>query len=886
MRSAAWGVRPEFSRVENVPVGLKLARVTAVTPLSPEQTYAIETEFQTFVADGVVVHNTNFASSGRQLITTADGAKKSLAHYDHAEVVYRSLVRRIKSRFLKAGGDLPGMVVMVSSANTIGSFIDRRVLETKGDPSVFIRDYATWDVKPVGSFTGKKFRVLCGTSSLRSRILEDDEQVSLEDQPEGTRVVNIPDEYRIDFESDLENSLRDIAGVPTTAISLFIQRPEKIELCINDAKHPFSSQVWRFGDSYQWLWQHLVRPIKRRLPGGFEEDAWVPLRNPGKMRYIHIDPALSGDNLGFAMGHVERWVEVVRRTPEGERFTDMAPYFVIDFMLKVKPPKGEQIYFPDVRALVYDLMKHGFSLIGFSCDQYQCLSGDTRVPTTRGALPLRDVQVGDTVVSRSGPRSVTNKWAFGVRPTLRLVTEDGDVIEGTDRHRLEVFLGYAGTGRRGGKIGPVPYRTWGGVRLEPVYEWRRLGDIKVGDIVRMWTDEIVDAPSVSLVAVENGYRDDHGVLGRWVSPSVMTVELAEFLGVSWANGHWTEDGIRITSDVRDIEDVERITQLCFSDRVLGRTRGDEAQGVLSVSSRWFMRWLQQNGVDKRRAPGCIPEVIWRSSRAVRGAFLRGLFSGDGSVGSTGGCSFSTKWQTLAQDVQRMLRCTWGLASCLVTITRGHPGDYVQEGEQYVVAVRGSRQRFLNAVGFGYTRKQEMLRANAHRPGRELLVKIDRVEVSETEVFDLEVDGDPSYVANGFVSHNSAEMLQQMRKRGVAAQLLSVDASPDPYLALRSAIYERRIDFYRHEDFLFELKALEHDHELNKVDHALSGSKDLADSVAGVVAGLGEKVSRIPMGVVRETEGDGMDSDMRWVTDKKMPDVEDQGPAALPFIIGD
>ena len=85
---------------------------------------------------------------------------------------------------------------------------------------------------------------------------------------------------------------------------------------------------------------------------------------------MHIDPALSGDSLGMAMGYVDGWIEVERRGHDGELYTDVQPLIVVDFILKVAPG-NEPIFLPDIRALLYEFMANGFHLIGFSTDQFQ-----------------------------------------------------------------------------------------------------------------------------------------------------------------------------------------------------------------------------------------------------------------------------------------------------------------------------------------------------------------------------------------------------------------------------------------------------------------------------------------------------------------------------------
>ena len=106
------------------------------------------------------------------------------------------------------------------------------------------------------------------------------------------------------------------------------------------------------------------------MPGGYTEIGHKPKRNPDAFRWCHMDVGLSGDSCGFAIGHIERWVEVVRRTPDGVKYTDTAPYYIIDVMLRINPPPGEQIYLPDLRAMLYQFMEHGYKFIGFSCDKF------------------------------------------------------------------------------------------------------------------------------------------------------------------------------------------------------------------------------------------------------------------------------------------------------------------------------------------------------------------------------------------------------------------------------------------------------------------------------------------------------------------------------------
>jgi hypothetical protein len=236
-----------------------------------------------------------------------------------------------------------------------------------------VLDYATWDVKPKTTFSQKWFKVLVGGSNARSRLVGADEKVDQRFLEEtDSYLIDVPEEYRPDFEIDLNGALRDIAGVSVEAISQFISRPESLYGAIDAGRvHPFSVDEWIYGTPADFMWPKLCSLHERKLPGGQSERYWMPRLNPLAHRHVHIDVALSGDSIGIAMGHISRYKAVLRRDPTGEQYSDTAPEFEIDFMLRVRPPQGDQIFLPDIRALVYSLIDHGFQVNSFSCDSFQ-----------------------------------------------------------------------------------------------------------------------------------------------------------------------------------------------------------------------------------------------------------------------------------------------------------------------------------------------------------------------------------------------------------------------------------------------------------------------------------------------------------------------------------
>lgn len=297
---------------------------------------------------------------------------------DKGETIYKSIVRRMKSRFQKVGR-LPGMMITASSKERPVAFVEKRIdlARQSMDPGCFVREYATWDVKDKEDFSDKTFKVAAGNERIRSRIITSDaEEERFRDLE--LQIVEVPEDYRVDFEDDLDGALRDIAGIATMSVSPYMQRTEKVHGAaqyalvspIGDGDNE-SREEWVAGTPLVIYWNRICKSIDRRLPGGFIEQAWRPMRHPDAIRYVHIDSSLTGDCTGVTIAHVASWTEVVRKDPIGDEYNELAPIIETDFMLRVIPPPGDEILLSDVRAIVYMFMEHGFNIGFVSQDQYQ-----------------------------------------------------------------------------------------------------------------------------------------------------------------------------------------------------------------------------------------------------------------------------------------------------------------------------------------------------------------------------------------------------------------------------------------------------------------------------------------------------------------------------------
>lgn len=260
---------------------------------------------------------------------------------------------------------------------------------------VFVHN-STWDVKPKENFSGKTFQIAVGNETIRSKIDPNPDDIAWYEGAQ-LRVIDAPEEYRGDFESDLEGALRDIAGIASESVSLFIHRREKIIEAIDETlQSPIDVEEWMSGEPLEFWWERVALPFERPIPGGFTEEAWRPIRHPGAVRYVHIDVALVGDCAGLTIAHVAGHTEVTRRDAGGESYAEVAPVIESDLMLRIFPPPGDEIFLGDIRGIVYEFQRHGFIVSYASMDSWQ--SADTRQQFKARGIESEVLSVDKTVV--------------------------------------------------------------------------------------------------------------------------------------------------------------------------------------------------------------------------------------------------------------------------------------------------------------------------------------------------------------------------------------------------------------------------------------------------------------------------------------------------------
>jgi hypothetical protein len=300
------------------------------------------------------------------------------ATYDQALTLYNKMSRRLKSR-LNARGSLPGHLWMISSARYPNDFTERKAIEALEDKTIFVRQYSAWETKPKSQFMTGSFQVEVGDITRRSRVLDGSEEgINTE------RVIEVPMDFKEQFDKDPDAAVRDFAGIPVLSIRPFIGRRDLITEMMQKGKeaglrHPFTA----FTVTLQEEHEHLLTQFLDWVPEEYDQTTKriIPRHIRAGPYSAHIDLAKTVDAVGVGIVHVVGSKQVSRGFGKDRKY-ESRPIMRVDLALEVVAPLRGEIRISSVRELLYQLRDLGlqFGVVSYdtwgSVESIQTLQGE------------------------------------------------------------------------------------------------------------------------------------------------------------------------------------------------------------------------------------------------------------------------------------------------------------------------------------------------------------------------------------------------------------------------------------------------------------------------------------------------------------------------------
>jgi ribonucleoside-diphosphate reductase alpha chain len=445
-----------------------------------------------------------------------------------------------------------------------------------------------------------------------------------------------------------------------------------------------------------------------------------------------------------------------------------------------------------------------------------CLVGDSLVATSRGLVRLRTLgdPVGEKwqdldleVATDEGPRDATKFYVNGFEQVVSIETGRGYRIQGTPTHRIKVVDGEGNwVWRRFAEIREgdrVPLMLNGLVGEPQTVELPPLGEL-------YWTADSRTRVPREMTA------DLAELVGYFMGDGSLHAK-----GLRFCVAEDDQDVVERLADLgaalfgldASVAAKSGYTEVAFNSVPL--VLWWEACGFAKLPPS-----AEHSG--KGWHPQIPDAVLHTNDRGVYSAFIRGLFEADGTT-STGYVSWSTTTESFSRDVQSLLLALGFVTTRKVDLPNSNWGM----NERYVLRLLNvaASEQYLEEIDFMSTRKAASLWTGDHRQAsradhipvsramldelapendslrrtmlmalarrgdvsrRSATAMLERTEAPELEhllgfyydevatvetlddqpTFDLSVPDNVTYVANGFVSHNTISFMMDCDTTGV------------------------------------------------------------------------------------------------------------------------
>ena len=373
-----------------------------------------------------------------------------------------------------------------------------------------------------------------------------------------------------------------------------------------------------------------------------------------------------------------------------------------------------------------------------------CLEGNTLVFTNKGYKPIKhfDEKV-DKVLSFNKEikefeweNAELLKYPVSKENLLRIELKDGRSLILTKEHPLLINYG-------------------------KYIFWRPAQELKINDKIILPTNlpEIKNEESLEMARILGFVLSDGTISkrkGKWKDGRGY-----------WYNG--TKSRLRIFCDDENVlkrakEDLENE----FGLYVKIYKRNDCNCSVVQSLHAKVIDKINNLGVPLGNKAGIIrvPNIVWQSSNKFKANFLSALFSCDGYINQTGiGIDYSSKSKKFLEDLQLLL--THFNIESVIRVKNAKCKGKIYKNYRLFITDNTSVENFKK-IGFVSKFKQARLQKHKFNKTKKrktfylsdnlVCNKIKNIEEISgiTEVYDLSVDKNHSFIANGIISHNSGK----------------------------------------------------------------------------------------------------------------------------------
>ena len=352
-----------------------------------------------------------------------------------------------------------------------------------------------------------------------------------------------------------------------------------------------------------------------------------------------------------------------------------------------------------------------------------CVTADTLVLTDKGLINANEIKEGDKVWTIDGWKKVEKFYNKGVKKINKIVLANGLEIKATPEHKLLTKEG-----------------------------WEEVNNLKEGNEVRI----VIESPEEIDANFESKFN------GK--------LEESEFLGFfcgdgSISNSNHTTLHIKEGSEL--INHFKKVMKKLFGNvtetRDNGMIRLDIHRKEVAEKMREYFDLEKESSSENK----IVPKEILNSNLKTQRAFMRGLFSADGSVYDANGTvtvALSSTSLRLLKKIQIMLLAN-GIFSTLTSEKKNELREIKGKGyltkETFRILIVGEATKlFSEKIGFIKKKDKklkELLSNKTSYKKEHIFIKIREIkEAGEEEVYDIKAPDTFTWTTNGIYSYDCGE----------------------------------------------------------------------------------------------------------------------------------
>lgn len=372
---------------------------------------------------------------------------------------------------------------------------------------------------------------------------------------------------------------------------------------------------------------------------------------------------------------------------------------------------------------------------------FPCFTADTLVLTNEGYKKIVDVKPGDYVLTHTNQwQKVINWFDNGEHKIMKLKPMSADIIECTENHRFYVREMYR----------KYPYLENGKrcrLRLfkEPV--WKECKDLTKNDYLGIAINQ--KSEMFSYVSPENHHKGPDWVsISEKVNLTSFWWLMGYYLGDGWQR--YKESGIVLAANEKKLCKLKPILdELGFNYTV------SYEKTVVKVHLCYKELYNITSMFGKYAYGKKVPIEVLNLPADLLKSFLDGYFSADGYAKGN-----KIKCSSVSQEL------IYGIAQCVYKVYK-RPVSIAKRdrGNTWVIEGRTVNQKPYWELSFKTTSDKQ---DKAFYEDGYIWCPIQKIEKADSQnVYDIEVENDHSFTANGIIVHNCTDLSVAGKMKGMS-----------------------------------------------------------------------------------------------------------------------